>query len=208
MKSINLKYIVMALLVIINTTAFGKPMLDIQRWSTKNGARVLFTEAHELPMVDIIVIFYAGSIWNGKNFGLASFTGSMLSEGTKTLTADQIADNFDQIGAQFSVGVDVDVATVSLRCLTDPDILNKSLKTFSSVLTEPSFPENEFKRVQKQILIRILQQKQEPGSVAYSEFLKSLYGDFPYGASFDQKQDVISKLTPVDLQNFYNKYYV
>ena len=39
--------------------------LDIQTWQTAQGAKVLFVEAHELPMFDLRLTFAAGSSHDG-----------------------------------------------------------------------------------------------------------------------------------------------
>lgn len=200
--------ILLILVLIISQVVFAKPVLDIQNWATKNGTKVLFTEAHELPMVDILVVFDAGSARDGKDFGLAAFTGAMLDSGTKTLTADQVADKFEQIGAQFSVGTGYDTTSVSLRCLTKGKILANALPTFIDVLTAPAFSQSEFDRVQKQILVGIQEQKQYPASIASDEFVKQLYGNFPYGHSSLGTEATVTALKPADLIKFHQTYYV
>ncbi|MGV6827575.1 MAG: insulinase family protein, partial [bacterium] len=47
---------------------------DVQTWQTKNGAKVVYVHAPELPMVDVRVVFDAGSARDGELAGLASFT--------------------------------------------------------------------------------------------------------------------------------------
>lgn len=205
---INVKHIILILLLTTTIKAFSNPVLDIQSWTTEQGVQVLFTEAHELPMVDLGVIFYAGSARDGNSFGLASFTSSMLKTGTKTLTADQVADKFDQVGAGFGAYADNDTTTVSLRCLTEPKILDSAVQTFISVLTQPAFREREFQRVKKQILTQIQWQKQDPMSIASEEFYKKLYGDFPYNHSALGTQETVTAIKIDDLHKFYHKYYV
>lgn len=39
--------------------------LDIKTWNTAEGAKVLFVEAHELPMFDLRLTFAAGSSQDG-----------------------------------------------------------------------------------------------------------------------------------------------
>lgn len=207
MININSKYIILFLVLINSINAFGKSVVNIQNWTTERGTRVLFTEAHELPMIDINVIFYAGSARDGKSFGLAAFTKAMLKEGTKSLTADQIADKFDQVGANFSASVDNDTATVSLRCLTDLKILNSALQVFISVLTEPVFPKREFSRVQKQMLTLMQHQQQNPQYVAFEKFLKNIYGDFPYNHLASGTPETVITIKPNDLLKFYRTYY-
>jgi zinc protease len=158
-------------------------------------------------MVDVLVIFDAGSARDGKNFGLAAFTSAMLDSGTKALTADQVADKFEQIGAQFSVGVGYDITTVSLRSLTKSKILDSALQTFITVLTTPAFAQSEFNRIQRQILVAIQEQKQYPSSIASEEFSKQLYGDFPYSHSSSGTETTVMALKPADLIKFYQTYY-
>ena len=50
---------------------------DIEQWQTKQGARVYFVEAPELPMVDIKIAFDAGSARDENSPGIALFTNSM-----------------------------------------------------------------------------------------------------------------------------------
>jgi zinc protease len=193
--------------LIISIPAFAKPVLNIQHWVTKNGTEVLFIETHALPILDIQITFNAGSAQDGENFGIAQFTNAMLEEGTKNLTADQIANSFDQVGAAFHADVDRDMATVSLRSLTTPRLLNPALATFTKVVTEPMFKEKSFHRVQKQILSAITEQQQQPMAIANNAFWKNLYGDAPYGHPVIGTKESISALTTKDLRSFYQKYY-
>ncbi len=194
--------------LIISIPAFAKPVLNIQHWVTKNGAEVLFVETHALHILDIQVTFNAGAAQDGKNFGVAQFTNAMLEEGTKTLTADKIANSFDKVGAAYQSDADRDMATISLRCLTKTKLLNPALDTFAMVLTDPAFAEQPFQRVQKQILSAIAEQQQQPMAIANNAFWKNLYGDSPYGHPVIGTKKSIQALTEKDLQSFYQKYYV
>jgi len=53
----------------------------IQTWQSEKGANVYFVEAKELPIVDIQIIFDAGSARDGNRAGLAGLTNSLLDEG-------------------------------------------------------------------------------------------------------------------------------
>ena len=55
--------------------------LAIQHWQTPQGARVLFVESHELPMLDIAVDFPAGSARDpAAKAGLAQLTHRLLDQ--------------------------------------------------------------------------------------------------------------------------------
>lgn len=192
----------------VRADSYTKPKLAIQSWNTSRGVQVVFTETHELPMLDLGVVFYAGAAFDGKKYGVANFTSAMLDAGTKTLTADQIAAKFDHVGAEHYAYVNVDTANVGMRCLTNElKVLNSALQTFATVLNEPIFPSQEFFHTQKQILASIQQQNQEPSNVADEEFSKKLYGDFPYSHQVVGNSKTVAVLKRKDLQEFYRQYY-
>ena len=113
----------------------------IQHWQTANGARVYFVPAPELPMVDVSVIFDAGGVRDEKaKGGLSQLTSGLLDDGAGNLNADQIAEHFEGLGAQFSTHADSEMATVSLRSLSKPDILKSALDVMALVLRQPTFP--------------------------------------------------------------------
>ena len=67
-------------------------MPAIQHWQTDNGARVYYVPAPELPMVDVRVVFSAGSARDNGQPGLARMTNHLLNQGAAGLSANDIAD--------------------------------------------------------------------------------------------------------------------
>ena len=63
------------LLCVMNASA--KPVVDIKQWQTENGAKVMHVYLPEISMVDIDVIFSAGSARDANNYGLAYLTNQM-----------------------------------------------------------------------------------------------------------------------------------
>jgi zinc protease len=189
----------------------SQPLLanpQIQQWQTSNGARVYFVAAPELPMIDIRVVFDAGSARDGKQPGLALFTSAMLEEGAAGLNADTIASRFEDLGAQFSAGAYRDMATVGLRSLSKKAILKPALKTFIQVLSKPDFPTKALARVRKQMLTGLQQEEQQPESIAEKAFYKALYGDHPYAIPSDGTIKSVKAMQKKDLRDFYQRYYV
>jgi zinc protease len=153
---------------------------DIQHWQTGNGAQVFFVPAPELPMVDIQVTFNAGSARDGDRAGLAMLTNGMLEEGAGSLNADAIAEQFDRLGAKTSFDSLRDMATASLRSLTDEKLLQPAAKTFALLLREPSFPDAALERVRKQMLVGLRHESQSPESIGSRAFYQAIYGSHPY----------------------------
>src|SRR5262249_28498884 len=101
-------------------SAHSTRVLDIQHWKTTKGTPVYFVRTPGLPMLDLQVIFNAGASRDDKNFGLAQLTNALLNEGAGNLSADQISEQFDAVGAIFSADAGRDTGIVGLRSLTDP----------------------------------------------------------------------------------------
>ena len=74
----------------------------VEQFQLPNGLKVILVEKHTVPVVEARLIVDAGSMREpaSKN-GLASITGSLLSEGTGTMTGADIARAMDELGAQF-----------------------------------------------------------------------------------------------------------
>lgn len=186
----------------------ARALPDIQSWTTDKGAKVLFVAAHELPILDVRVVFDAGSARDGKLGGVASLTNSMLDQGAGGLDADAIASGFDQRGAQFGSGSERDMAWVSLRSLSDKKLLQPSLELFGKILASPDFPQTDFKRAQQLTLTGLEYQQQQPDSIVENAFYHDVYGKHPYAANPDGSTDSVVKLTVKDLRAFYRRYYV
>ena len=186
--------------------------LEIKEWKTKNGARVLYVFAPELPMLDIQTIFDAGSVRDNNQAGIASLTNSLLSHGAKLagkdLTVDEIAERFDNIGARFSAGVAKDNAQLSLRTLTDEKLLPQAISTMQAIINAPNFNKKELERIRKQVLIGLESRKQSPSTIASELFYKGLYASHPYANPSVGTEESIKTLSQKDLIDFYKKYYV
>lgn len=153
---------------------------DFETWTTANGLRVLFAPAATLPMLDIRLVFDAGSARDGEHGGLARMTNLALAFGTPELDADSVAERFESVGAQFSTSAARDMAIVHLRTLTEPDWMETATATFVSLLTDPAFPEDDLARARRQTLQALQRERQEPGALASKAFYRLAYGDHPY----------------------------
>lgn len=180
---------------------------DIQQWETSNGARVYFVAAPELPMIDVRVVFDAGGAREGEKWGLAALTNAVLTEGAGGQTAEQISEQFEDVGAELGYGSLIDMAYVSVRSLTDPASLTPALTALSTVITQPDFPQEAFDREKNRALIGLEHRKQSPSAVAEEAFYQAVYGDHPYGHPGNGTKETVSKLSREDLQRFYQEWY-
>ncbi len=182
-------------------------MLAIQHWQTKRGADVYFVASRQLPMVDISVVFNAGSARDGIHSGLAYLTQALLDQGTKTLNVDQIADRFERIGAIYSHAVDRDKAIFHLRSMSDSH-LSEAIQTMTYVLSQASFPHNACMRAQKNLRVALQEQQQIPEQIAMNAFYHDLYTDHPYAQPVLGTTETVDTITDEDIIHFYREFYV
>lgn len=185
-----------------------KPVVDIQFWHTTQGVPVYFVHAPEIPMVDLEVIFTAGSVYDGEQWGIANMTASMLNEGTQQHNADDIANAFDQVGAQYNSTTNRDASVISLRSLSAPQYLNPALKMFTEVLTQANFDAKDLARVKQQILSAIDEQHQNPSKVAANAFYENLYAKGAYAHPILGTNPTVTAINENQVKNFYKTYLV
>lgn len=189
-------------------TVQAKPVLNIKHWTTPSGAKVYFVASPEVPIIDINIAFAAGSSRDGNNPGIAALVSDMLNQGAADLGANGIAESFDDVGAIYDADVARDSALVSLRSLTEKDKLNAAIKTFTKIISEPSFPQVALDRERSSHIAAIKQQQQSPDSIASNAFYKALYPNSPYGHPVLGTQESVSRLTRKQAQQFFRQYYV
>lgn len=180
----------------------------IEHWSTKNGIPVYFVTKTQIPIIDIGVLFHAGSAQDGSIPGIAQFTMQMLDQGSKNLNADQIAEHFETVGAHFSTAINQDMAIINLRSLSAPQFFTPALNTFVSLFRDVNFPQDAIIRAKKQLLIALQQQAQTPNAIAAKTFYQILYGQHPYASPLLGTPPSIKQISQKKLLHFYHQYYV
>jgi zinc protease len=180
----------------------------IESWRTQNGAQVLFIEAHELPVVDVRVVFAAGGARDADKPGLALLTNGLLMSGAGNMNADDIALRLESVGAVANTNSLRDMALVSMRSLSDADKLGVMVEVMRAVLVEPAFPEADLERDRKQLLAGLEYKQQEPEAVAEDAFYKLIYGSHPYASPPEGTVLSVSAITRAQIVEFYRQYYV
>jgi len=178
----------------------------IQRASLKNGLKVMLAEYHQLPIVQLNLVVQTGTAADPpQKAGVGTLTMRMLDEGTRKRTALQIADELDFIGANLFSSASYDGCFVGLQTLKEH--LSTAVDIYSDVILHPTFPQQEFERVKKELLTSLIQQRDQPAAVATRVFATRLYGEeHPYGRPNDGTEASVTQITVQDLKDFYEKY--
>ena len=176
------------------------------KFKLSNGLAVRLVEYRRLPIIAMNLVVDAGSARDpGARPGLASFTATMLTEGTKTRSATRISDEAGFLGASISAGAAVDSATLSGATLARH--LPKFLDLFADVAMNPAFPKPDFERVQDERLVTLLQQRDQPQAIASKAFQPVFWGAHPYGHYSLGTEESVKATRPRDLSDFHGRFW-
>jgi zinc protease len=182
---------------------------EVKYFTLANGLKVALVERNSVPVVDMSLMVNAGYAADqfGKP-GLAKLTMDMMQEGTKTRSALQLSDDLANAGASLNTYSDLDNSYLYLTALK-PN-LDESLKLFTDVLYNPSFPEKNFERVQKEQLLAIKQEQSQPVAMGLRILPGLLYGKgHAYSNSFTGSGTgaSVKQITRADLVKFHDTWF-
>ena len=182
--------------------------LPIQKWQQPSGAQVWFVEIPGLPIVDMQVDFDAGDRRDpADKAGLAGVTallagkGVLARNGEPALDENQLGEAWADLGSGFGGSASLDRMSFSLRSLSYPDLLNRSVQLAARELGEPSFPDNVWQRERQRMVASIREANTRPATIAGRAFQQAVYGTHPYG--YDTTEETLSRITVQDMRNFY-----
>jgi zinc protease len=179
----------------------------LQRAELANGLKIVLAERHGVPMVDMGLVVAAGhSVDPAGREGLSNLTMDMLDEGTSSRDALAISEELQLLGASLTLRSDIDTCVARMSALK-PN-LERSLALFADVVTDPAFPESEFKRVQKLQLDAIQREKVTPTAMALRVLPGLLFGrEHPYGGpgTGSGTEAAVAKLTRADVVTYHKE---
>ena len=179
----------------------------IERATLSNGIPVFFARRTAVPVVRVSVSFDAGAASDPKDAtGTQAMTLALLTEGTRTRTSTQIAEESERLGASISTGGSIDRSSVGLYAVS-PN-LKPSLELLADIVRNPAFAPAEVERVRGQQLARIKATLSSPDGIANYVLPTILYGhDHPYGRPGSGDAASVAKLTPAALAAFQNGWF-
>jgi zinc protease len=167
-------------------------LLPIEHWRQSSGAEVWLVRSPGIPMVDVQLAFDAGSRRDPQaQAGLASAVAMMASKGVRAegqgggdspaLDENGLGQAWADLGASFGASAARDSFTYSLRSLTEPDLLKRSIALAARQVATPSWPEAVWQRDRERWAASLKEADTRPGTVVAKAFRKEVYGSHPYG---------------------------
>ena len=145
-----------------------------------NGLRVIVIERRDYPLVSAqLLIKNGGEVDPPDLAGLADMTANLLTKGTQTRDATQIAQQIESLGASLDSGArwDSSYANVSVMSSKTP----QAMEILADVVRHPTFKSEEVERLRQQSLDNVTLALGDPGSIAtlVREEMRAIEPDLP-----------------------------
>jgi zinc protease len=177
----------------VNVPAAKETKLD-------NGLTVAVVEKKDVPLVTIRLLVRAGaSSESSSKAGLADLTASMLTKGTKTRSATQIAQDVEFLGGSINSGADWNGSYITITVASDK--VEQAMAILADVVLNPSFPQDELDLLKSQAADGLKYNLSQPGFLANYVASKYSYGEHPAGGT----PESIVSITTKDVSAFYDR---
>lgn len=171
-----------------------------------NGLRVIVVPKHDIPLVAARLMVKTGAAADpaGKE-GLAALTATVLTQGTKTRTAEQIARGVEALGATLDAGASWDSSSINISVM--PSNLRRALGYVADVARNATFAKDELERERAQAIDALQVELQQPRSLAAVAASRLIFGAAPYGHNLGGTPASLAKIAPADLVRFHAAHY-
>jgi zinc protease len=180
---------------------------EIQKIELSNGMRLLVREDARLPLISMAAVFRGGLLAETPRMnGITRLMAKVLLKGTKTRTAEQIADTIEAVGG--SIGSDAGNNSFSVTLdVTQPD-LKLGAELLSDVLLNATMPESAVGREKEIQLAGIKEDEEQLTTVARNLLREALFQEHPYALRGKGSVESVSRLTQKHLLDFRDRYLV
>jgi zinc protease len=163
----------------------------------RNGIPVAVIQNHQLPIVAVRAVIDAGSLLEpADRAGLSGIVGQMLSEGTSTRSAEQLAEAFADLGTNIT----------PQGFTTVKGNLGPALELMGDMLMHPAFPEAALARNKANLVAQLRRVREQPSFLADRVFNSVLFGaEHPYARV--PSEQTVGAVTRADLVAFHSDWY-
>ena len=172
----------------------------------ENGVRVIVAERPDLPLLAAEVVVRNGAEIDPPNLaGTASISGALLTKGTESMSAPQVASAIESLGGDISSGAGWDSSTASVVVMSDK--AEAALTILADVVLHPAFKQEEIDRLKKQRLDGLRVALQQPGALAAFVTDRVVFDSGEYGHSTGGTIETVQAMQRDDIVKLYKSYY-
>jgi zinc protease len=171
-----------------------------------NGLRVIVVPDHDIPLVSARLLVKAGAAADPKGRdGLAQFTATLITKGTKTRSAEQIARGVEALGATLNTTAGWDSTMIDLSVMSNN--LAQAMAYVADVARNPTFANEEIERERAQAIDSLSVSLQQPDVIASLVASRLVFGDAPYAHNLEGLPSTLEKIKRADLAAFHRAHY-
>jgi zinc protease len=180
----------------IRRTKTAEPELHV----LPNGTKIVLIPDRRLPMIYASAAFQGGSLYetNG-NSGLHRLLTQAMPKGTKSRSAEQIAEQIEGMGGVLSVESGFNTIRIATSSLSDD--FSDAFAVMMDVAVNPAFPAESTERERQSQIAGIRAEKAQPQLVARNLLRAEIYGDHPYGLNPLGREETVLQIGKTDLIN-------
>jgi zinc protease len=172
----------------------------------RNGLRVIVVERHDMPLVSAqLAVRNGGEVDPPQLSGLADLTAELLTKGTRTRTAPQVAQEIEALGATLESGAGWDASRVSVNVMASK--FEPALRVVADVVRNPVFRDEEIERQRQLYLDNLSVAMNDPGRLAAFVASRVVFGDAPYGHPVSGTPESLQRIKRDDVVALHSKYY-
>jgi len=147
-----------------------------ERFTLPNGLVVYLLEDHELPMIQVNMLFHTGTMYEPVDkIGLGGiFAQTWTQGGTQTRKPEDVARFLERKAAGISFGMDMENGSASFNCRTRD--FDDVFGMFVELLLKPGFAKDQLELAKEQSLEALRRMNDDPEDIARREFRGLMYG--------------------------------
>jgi zinc protease len=167
-----------------------------------DGASFIVVAQHKQPVVTVTLALQAGSAYEpADKVGLASMVAELLTKGTTTRTADQLAAQVEGAGGSIAAYADNDFLRITVSSLAEK--LPQAVDVLADIVTHATLPATELDLARTRFLSSLQLELSQPSAIAQRIFRHQVYGDNPYGRN--ETPASLRAITRDDVLAFYHE---
>ncbi|MBU9722694.1 MULTISPECIES: M16 family metallopeptidase [Bacillaceae] len=178
----------------------------IKRFVGDNGLRIVYEPNHTVRSVAIGIWIGTGSRFETKQEnGVSHFLEHMFFKGTKSRSAQQIAESFDSIGGHVNAFTSKEYTCYYAKVLDSH--AEHAVDVLSDMYFHSTFDKDELNKEKGVVLEEIKMYEDTPDDIVHDLLSRASYGDHPLGYPILGTEDTLSNFSSESLFKYMDKNY-
>src|SRR3989441_6593023 len=159
-----------------------------------------------MPLVTAQVLIKSGGEVDPSDLaGTADMTASLLTRGTTTRSATQIAEAIEALGGSIASGGGWDASTITTSVMSSR--IDPAFTILADAVRNPAFKDEEIERLRRQVLNNLRVALGTPGSIARFVAARVVFRDAPYGHPLSGTPESVPRIKRDDIVKLHDTYY-